>query len=123
MSSPNGTLRATALEDHGDLSVRAMQLAAELDEALALGRLDALAPEVVLLDIGLPGLDGYQVAERLRREPGLEATTIIAITGYGEDHARRRSREAGFDHHLVKPVDPDLLTRLLDRPAADRSPA
>jgi two-component system CheB/CheR fusion protein len=66
-------------------------------------------PHVMLLDIGLPRLDGYKVARRLRQEPGLDDLLLIAMTGYGQDEDRRRSREAGFDHHLVKPVD---LTRL-----------
>lgn len=70
-------------------------------------------PEVILLDIGLPGMDGYEVARRLRREPGFTATTIIAISGYGQDEDRRRSREAGFDHHLVKPIEPPALMALL----------
>ncbi|WP_435019158.1 response regulator [Tundrisphaera sp. TA3] len=72
-------------------------------------------PEVVLLDIGLPGMDGYQVAEQLRRDERLKAAFIVAITGYGEEQAIRRSREAGFDHHLVKPVDYDTLLSILAR--------
>ncbi len=70
-------------------------------------------PRAVLLDIGLPGMDGYQVAEHIRGEEGLEDTTIIAITGYGEEQALLRSRAAGFDHHLVKPVDYETLLDLL----------
>jgi PAS domain S-box-containing protein len=73
----------------------------------------AYQPETVLLDIGLPGMDGYEVAERLRLEQGLEETMIIAITGYGEEQAFRRSKEAGFDHHLVKPVNYESLLDLL----------
>src|SRR5207237_1303192 len=70
----------------------------------------AWLPEVVLSDIGLPGLDGYALARRLRGEPGLEKALLAALTGYGGEDDRRRSREAGFDHHLVKPADPaDLL--------------
>jgi CheY-like chemotaxis protein len=80
-------------------------------EALDAAR--SLRPEAVLLDIGLPGMDGYEVAERLRREQGLEDAKLIAITGYGEEQAIRRSREAGFDHHLVKPVDYETLLELL----------
>jgi CheY-like chemotaxis protein len=72
-------------------------------------------PGAILLDIGLPGMDGYQVAEHLRREDCLRDAKIIAITGYGEEQAFRRSREAGFDHHLVKPVDYDALLNLLVR--------
>jgi PAS domain S-box-containing protein len=71
-------------------------------------------PDDVLLDIGLPGMDGYQVASRLRAE-GFGETRIIAVSGYGEAAARRRSREAGFDHHLVKPVDHEALLALLGR--------
>jgi CheY-like chemotaxis protein len=72
-------------------------------------------PEVVVLDIGLPRMDGYEVARRLRQEPGLEKTTLIALTGYGRDEDRRRSQEAGFDRHLTKPVDPLELMNLLTR--------
>jgi PAS domain S-box-containing protein len=70
-------------------------------------------PEVVLLDLGLPGMDGYQVAARLRLEENLKHAIIIAITGYGHDRDRRRAREAGFDHHLVKPVDYNTLLNLI----------
>ena len=70
-------------------------------------------PEVVLLDIGLPGLDGYQVARRLREEVGLDHTLLVAMTGYGQPEDRRRSQEAGIDHHFVKPVEPIVLRNLL----------
>ncbi|HEY2156262.1 MAG TPA: response regulator [Isosphaeraceae bacterium] len=71
-------------------------------------------PDVILLDIGLPGLNGYEVARAVRRDPGLAGVTLIAISGYGQDHDRRRSADAGFDHHLVKPVDYGVLYELLD---------
>jgi two-component system CheB/CheR fusion protein len=70
-------------------------------------------PEVVLLDIGLPGLDGYQVADRLRRDVGLDRALLVAMTGYGQPEDRRRSREAGIQHHFVKPVEPFVLRDLL----------
>jgi PAS domain S-box-containing protein len=70
-------------------------------------------PDVVLLDIGLPGLDGYQVAERLRANPAMADVTIIAASGYGQEEDRRRSVEAGIDRHLVKPVDLKELQDLL----------
>lgn len=70
-------------------------------------------PQVVLCDIGLPGMDGYEVAARLRRESGLPVERLIAITGYGQEEDRSRSRAAGFDHHLTKPVDPRALLDLL----------
>jgi CheY-like chemotaxis protein/anti-sigma regulatory factor (Ser/Thr protein kinase) len=78
-------------------------------------------PEVVFLDIGLPGMDGYEVARRLRR-PGRTEALLVALTGYGQEEDRRRSREAGFDHHLVKPVDPAVLEELLAAAAAAPAP-
>jgi CheY-like chemotaxis protein/two-component sensor histidine kinase len=72
-------------------------------------------PDVVLLDIGLPRMDGYEVARRLRQEPDMPAVLLIAMTGYGQEEDRRKTREAGFDFHLVKPVDADELTRVLTR--------
>jgi signal transduction histidine kinase len=71
-------------------------------------------PDVVFLDIGLPHLNGFEVASRLRREPGTRDAYLIAMTGYGQDEDRRRSREAGFNCHLVKPVDPEDLQQLLE---------
>jgi PAS domain S-box-containing protein len=70
-------------------------------------------PDAVLCDIGLPGLDGYGVAGALRRDPATAAARMIAVTGYGRDDDRRRSREAGFDHHLTKPVEPEEVLQLL----------
>jgi PAS domain S-box-containing protein len=70
-------------------------------------------PEVVLLDIGLPGLDGYQVAKRLREDAEMDGTLLVAMTGYGQPDDRRRSREAGIHHHFVKPVEPFVLRTLL----------
>jgi PAS domain S-box-containing protein len=72
-------------------------------------------PDVVVLDIGLPGMDGYEVARRLRTLPQFRHTALIALTGYGQDSDRQSSRQAGFDHHLTKPVDPDVLERLIAR--------
>lgn len=71
-------------------------------------------PDAVFLDIGLPGMDGYEIAERLREIPESSRTVLVAITGYGQDEDRRRSREVGIDHHLVKPVAPETLHKLLD---------
>jgi two-component system CheB/CheR fusion protein len=71
-------------------------------------------PDAVFLDIGLPGMDGYEIAERLRELPESAHTVLVAITGYGQDEDRRRSREAGIDHHLVKPVAPETLQKLLE---------
>ena len=70
-------------------------------------------PDVVLLDIGLPGLDGYEVAKRLRQQPVLNGVVLVAVTGYGQDSDRQRSQDAGFDHHLVKPADFAKVQRIL----------
>jgi PAS domain S-box-containing protein len=72
----------------------------------------AFRPHLVLLDIGLPGMDGYEVARRLRSQR-IESMRIVAITGYGQPSDRERTREAGFDQHLVKPIDPEALQSLL----------
>jgi CheY-like chemotaxis protein len=73
-------------------------------------------PDFVLLDIGLPGMDGYEVAAMLRGDEVLKDAVIIAVSGYGREEDRQRALSAGFDHHLVKPVDFDALTSLLGRP-------
>jgi two-component system CheB/CheR fusion protein len=70
-------------------------------------------PDVVLLDIGLPGMNGYEVARQLRREAHSPRPLIAAVTGYGKEEDRRHSREAGFDHHMVKPIDPNALEAFL----------
>jgi CheY-like chemotaxis protein len=81
--------------------------------AEALERVDEFKPDVVLLDIGLPGLDGLQVAERIRADPAHRNVQLVAITGYGKEADRARTREAGFATHLVKPVDFADLQRAL----------
>jgi CheY-like chemotaxis protein len=75
-------------------------------------------PDVVLCDIGLPGLDGYGVARKLRDSPATAKARLIAVTAYGQDEDRRRSHEAGFEQHLVKPVGPDALQWVLDCPTS-----
>jgi DNA-binding response OmpR family regulator len=70
-------------------------------------------PDVVLLDIGLPGIDGYEVARRIRSRPEVSRVLLIALTGWGTEADQRRAREAGFDHHLTKPVDVGALDALL----------
>jgi CheY-like chemotaxis protein len=73
----------------------------------------ALRPDVVLLDIGLPGMNGYEVAAQLRQEECCKDAVIVAVSGYGQEEDRRRSQHAGFDHHLVKPIEYDALMALL----------
>ncbi len=115
----HGGLRILVVDDNQD----AAQMSATLlrswghDVRIAYDGLDALEraqgflPQLVLLDIGLPNMDGYEVARNLRQNPRLQEVTIAAVTGYGQDDDRERSQEAGFDHHLVKPVEvADLRT-------------
>jgi CheY-like chemotaxis protein len=71
-------------------------------------------PDVVLCDIGLPGLDGYRVARKLRADPTTARARLIAVTAYGQEGDRRRALDAGFEHHLVKPVEPETLVRVLN---------
>jgi PAS domain S-box-containing protein len=87
----------------------------EHDALRAIDSAAGQAPDVALLDIGLPDVDGNALARRLRAMPDAAAATLIAITGYGQEHDRRQAMEAGFDHHLVKPVDTTALLALLDR--------
>jgi CheY-like chemotaxis protein len=72
-----------------------------------------LCPDVVVCDIGLPGLNGYGVAQQLRRTPATAKTRLIALTAWGQEEDRRLGKEAGFDHYLVKPADPEQLLKLL----------
>lgn len=87
------------------------QIAHDGEAALDLAR--SFLPDAVVLDIGLPQISGYEICRRMRQQPWGRDMVIIALTGWGQDEHRRRSHEAGFDHHLVKPVDPTLLSELL----------
>jgi signal transduction histidine kinase/DNA-binding response OmpR family regulator len=83
------------------------------DGTTALEAANEWQPEVILLDIGLPGIDGYEVARRIRQQPAFQDVLLIAMTGYGQQEDRLRSQEAGFDHHLVKPARFDELQQIL----------
>lgn len=85
------------------------------DGPAALDGLKEFGPRVVLLDLGMPGMDGCEVARRIRLDPQFSHMLLVAQTGWGNDEARRLTTEAGFDHHLVKPVDLNLLINLLAR--------
>jgi CheY-like chemotaxis protein len=119
-SEPTG-LRVLLVEDDADVSRMLVEaLVAHGHEArvahdgpAGLAACAEFKPAVALLDIGLPGMDGHALAERLRALPGMEALRIVAVTGYGEQSYRRRSRSAGFDRHLVKPIDINALERML----------
>ncbi len=86
----------------------------EHESLLALARAQVEAPQVCLLDIGLPEIDGNELAQRLRASPQTAGSLLIAVTGYGHDNDRGQSLAAGFDHHLVKPVDTHVLWAILE---------
>jgi two-component system CheB/CheR fusion protein len=117
-------------EDAADmLSVLLQQLGCEVrvayDGQSAVAALDGFRADLVLLDIGMPGMDGYETCRRLRRHPLADGLAVVALTGWGQEQHRARSAAAGFDLHLVKPVDAEALSRLLlEWPArAGRGPA
>lgn len=89
------------------------------DGASALHIAREFVPDVVILDIGLPGLDGFEVARQLRSRPESKTTLLIALTGYGEAESRLRSQQAGFDHHVVKPADIDSLLAMVSQPRVE----
>ena len=101
----NGMARLLKLSGHD------VRVAYNADDALNVAR--EHRPEVMLLDIGLPGTDGYELASNLRREEWSKDSVLIAVSGYGETQARDRSKKAGFHHHLVKPINFDTVLALL----------
>ena len=121
--APGGRARVLLVEDNVDaadsltilLELLGHDVRVAYDGLAALDAVRAGVPDVVLLDIGLPGLDGYEVARRIRELAGAERVVLIALTGYGRDEDRARTQAAGFDLHLVKPVDPDALEGVVAR--------
>ena len=104
------------------LSISGYETRTAYDGATALELARAFRPQVVFLDIGLPGKNGYEVARELRTLPEMHSALLVALTGYGHDDDRRRATEAGFDAFQVKPVAPDALETLLtDHFAARKS--
>ena len=83
------------------------------DGPSALGIVDEYKPEVILLDIGMPKMSGYEVCRRIREQADGDGMLIVAVTGWGQEEDRRKSEEAQFDGHMVKPVDPQALMKLL----------
>jgi len=118
---PERSRRILVIEDNDDardslrllLEALGHRVVAVGDGAEGLALAQAHPPEVALIDLGLPGLDGYEVARALRASPTGKAITLIAVTGYGQAEDRQRSKEAGFDAHLVKPVSQTLLSSLI----------
>jgi len=122
-ADPGVVARRTVLvvEDNADaaetlaefLSSRGHEVRVATDGAAALGAIEEGPPDLVLLDIGLPGMDGYEVARRLRAQERGDRPFLVALTGYGQAEDRARSRDAGFDLHLTKPVDLEAVARLV----------
>jgi len=129
MRSQLDELQVLIVDDHAD-SADALALLIETwgsGVQLARNAIDALkvaeafAPDVALIDLEMPNMDGYELARRLRVLPHWKTVSMIAISGHGTDEHRRRSIESGFEGHLVKPVPPDVLKRTLREIASRRS--
>ncbi|QOY95626.1 GAF domain-containing protein [Massilia sp. UMI-21] len=124
-------LRLVLVDDNADaadslsqlLNVQGYRTAVEYDARSALRRARAERPDAMLVDIGLPDIDGYHLAEQLRAMPETRDTVLVAITGYGQARDRERAVEAGFAHHLVKPVDMTALMRVLESVGASAARA
>jgi len=97
------------------LRLSGYEAACVYDGPAALDAANDYRPDVFVLDIGLPGMTGYELAHKLREQPQFRKTPIVAVTGYGQYDDRQRSRQAGFDYHLTKPVNPDVLQVLLNQ--------
>jgi CheY-like chemotaxis protein len=106
--NPDAAESVTMLLELGGHEVRA---ANEAREALRI--VDDFTPDIAFVDVGLPGIDGYELATRLRAHHSCYQGVLVALTGYGRDEDKRRASEAGFDHHLTKPVDFDAVDRVL----------
>lgn len=122
ISAPTGrSLRVLVVDDNVDsahtlkllLKISGHDVRTVYDGPTALEAALDYRPEVVLLDIGLPGLDGFEVAKRLRQQPALGSVVLVAITGYGQESDRQRSLDAGFDHHLIKPTNFGKVQQIL----------
>jgi CheY-like chemotaxis protein len=93
------------------------------DGSQALEAARSNVPDVMLVDIGLPGMDGYEIAAAVRSDPALKHLVLVAITGYGREEDKKRAMGAGFDYHLVKPVDLGMLQELVGRVTLPADPS
>ena len=124
----NGSLRVLVVDDNADaaqmlaalLEVQGHAVSVEYDGRGALARARSEHPDVLLLDIGLPDMDGYELARRLRAQPENAGATLVALTGYGQSQDRQEARQAGFDHYLVKPADLNEVNDVLAQAEARR---
>ena len=121
MVTPRVRSRALIIDDNRDAATTMAMFVEELggsaftahDGASGLAAIDAFRPDIVFMDIGMPGLDGYEVCRRIRQMPSQAHLVLVAVTGWGQAQDKRRALEAGFDAHLTKPVDPDAVAQLL----------
>lgn len=126
---PRRSLRVLVVDDNVDaadsiamlIGIGGHRVQVAYDGPAALEMVPSFRPQVVLLDIGMPGMDGYQVARRLRQDPAGREAMLVAMTGWGQEEDRRQSKEAGFDRHLVKPAEPAVLEELLAEPTTSRT--
>ena len=95
------------------LEMDGFEVSTAYDGLAAVAAVKAGHPDIVVMDIGMPGMDGYDAARMMRQEPGAENMVLIALTGWGQSTDKNRASLAGFDHHLVKPVDYDTLIKCL----------
>lgn len=124
-----GTLQVLVVDDNVDaastlsllLEVGGHRVATEYDAGSALSRLQQEQPDVLLLDIGLPDMDGYELARRVRALPGMDNAVLVAVTGYGQSQDRDKAKAAGFDHHLVKPANMEQLKQILSQVGGSRA--
>ena len=133
LSTPSDVLpvgiRAVIIDDNGDAAHAMSMLIEELggavriahDAASGLEVVQQFQPDIVLLDIGMPGTDGYEACRQLRRLSSQKRMVIVALTGWGQPQDKQRALDAGFDAHLVKPADPSILMRVLARACTDQS--
>jgi two-component system CheB/CheR fusion protein len=113
--------RVLIVDDNADMADLVGELARSMghevavapDGPTALTRVTTFRPDIALIDVGLPGMNGYELARRIREMPGMKAVPLVAVTGYGREEDRRTALEAGFSLHLVKPVDPVRLGNVL----------
>jgi len=103
------------------LNMSGFQATVEYTGEAALRAVEATAPDALLLDIGLPDMDGYQVCRRIRAMAGLAQPVLIAVTGWGQESDREQAHAAGFDGHLTKPADPDSVIAMLNEKLHARS--
>jgi CheY-like chemotaxis protein len=121
MATPRVRSRAVIIDDNRDAATTMSMFVEELggsavtahDGASGLAAIETFHPDIVFMDIGMPGLDGYEVCRRIRQMPSQQHVVLVAVTGWGQAQDKRRALDVGFDAHLTKPVDPDAVAQLL----------